>query len=123
MNARSIFRVKSAQQATTNNGRHPEEHHPLGDPFPKFVPAAAAQRLITAVGQIGDSHAELAERRRAILGTIAELVQASSGFWAWGRGKPLTTAVAPIAIIDFGFTKEQRTTVIEWGLEERTDRE
>jgi DNA-binding CsgD family transcriptional regulator len=87
------------------------------------VPASVAGQLIAAMGAIGDSQPNLSERRRAILHLLAELVQADSGFWSWGRGKPDATAVAPLAIIDFGLTHQQRAAVIEWGLDERTDTE
>lgn len=47
---------------------------------------------------------------------LAQLVQADSGFWAWGRGHARDRSITPAAIIDFGFSDEQRGVVIEWGL-------
>jgi len=85
-------------------------------PGGSFVPPAIAERLLRAVVTIGDSYAELGERRRGLLVELCEVVQADCGFWAWGRGWPGMDTMSPVAIIDFGFSDSQRGVVIEWGL-------
>jgi len=87
------------------------------------IPPDATHRLLAAVATIADNQTDLAQRRRTFLLELAELVGADAGFWAWGRGWPDSSSVTPVAIIDFGFTDQQRTVVIEWGLDANTDRE
>src|SRR5262245_7278582 len=84
------------------------------------VPAAIAQQLLASIVAIAQEHPDLAERRRAVLSVLAQLVQADAGWRAWGRGWPDSSAVAPVAIIDFGFTDQQRAIVIEWALDADT---
>jgi DNA-binding CsgD family transcriptional regulator len=86
------------------------------------VQRAVAERLLRAVATIGDSAVELADRRRALLGELSDVVQADFGFWSWGRGWPGVETMSPVAIIDFGFSDSQRGVVIEWGLSADTDR-
>ena len=78
------------------------------------VQPAVAERLLRAVAMIGDSQPELGNRRRTLLMELCDVVQADCGFWAWGRGWPGMQTVSPVAIIDFGFSDQQRRVVIEW---------
>ena len=86
------------------------------------LPRATAEQLLRTVTTIGDTVVDLAERRRALLVELCDVVQADCGFWSWGRGWPESKAMSPVAIIDYGFTELQRGIVIEWGLSSDTDR-
>lgn len=85
------------------------------------IALAVAEGLLAAALRIGDGQIDLAERRRALLDEFPALLGADAGFWAWGRGRPDTSTVAPVAIIDFGFSDQERAIVIEWGLSVDTD--
>ena len=87
------------------------------------VPIRVAGRLVAAIAEIADVHAELAQRRRAVLTALAREVEADGGLWAWGRGWPDSSAVVPVAHIDFGMDQEQRTVIMDWGLDAEVDRE
>ena len=94
----------------------------VDSPTEHRVAAQIARRLLTAVVEIADSHPALAERRRAVLLTLADVVQADSGFWAWGRGWPDSSTVFPVAQIDFGVNDQQRAFIMTWGMDAETDR-
>lgn len=85
------------------------------------LPASLLGRLMSAVVMIADDHTGLAERRLALLTTLGDLINADCGVWAWGRGRHDTT-VAPVAVIDFGVTDEQRPVLMQWGFDQETDR-
>jgi len=87
------------------------------------LPAVVVENLLAAVIVIAGDHSDLAEKRQALLIKLAEFVQADGGYWAWGRGWPDTSTVAPVAILDFGFTDRQRAAMIELGLDEHTEQE
>lgn len=74
------------------------------------------ERLLRAVATIGDSYVDLRERRQALIVELCDVVQADCGFWAWGRGWPGMRTMSPVALIDFGFSDQQRGVVIEWAL-------
>ena len=79
---------------------------------------ADASQLLESVVAIGRTVTDLAEQRRAFVSVLANSVQADAGWWAWGRGRPDADAdsVTPVAIVDFGFTDQQRVAAIEWAL-------
>jgi DNA-binding CsgD family transcriptional regulator len=84
--------------------------------------AHIARRLLTLVASIAEDRLDLAQRRKALLQALVDLIAADAGWWSWGRGWPDSSAVAPVAIIDHGFTDQQRALVIEWALDPDTDK-
>jgi DNA-binding CsgD family transcriptional regulator len=86
------------------------------------APAHIAQRLLTLIASIAEDHLDLAQRRKALLDELIGLIAADAGWWAWGRGWPDSSAVAPVAIIDHGFTDQERALIIEWALDPDTDK-
>jgi len=85
------------------------------------VPTEHFANLITSVPAIADETSDLAERQTLAMQTVASLIDADAGFWAWGRGWPDQDAISPLAIIDFGLTDKQRTYVIECSLDRDAD--
>jgi DNA-binding CsgD family transcriptional regulator len=86
------------------------------------VPFSIAQRMLESVLAVGNQHTGLAERRQAFLVELGDLIDADAGWWSWGRGRPDSSTVAPVATIDFGFNHDQRTLVREWALDRESDR-
>ena len=83
----------------------------------RAVPFSIAQRLLESVVAMGNRHMGLAERRQEFLVELGNRITADAGWWAWGRGRPDSSTVAPVAMIDFGFTLDQRTVISEWALD------
>ncbi|MDB5388887.1 MAG: transcriptional regulator, LuxR family [Planctomycetaceae bacterium] len=83
----------------------------------EFLPTEIVGTLLASALAIGDDNPNLADRRRAILNVLAELIDADAGFWSWGRGWPEMESVTPIALVDFGFTDEQRGDIVAWSLD------
>ena len=75
------------------------------------------QRLLQSVVAIGSHHAELVDKRRAFVTVLMREVNADTGFWTWGYGKPTDITLTPVAIIDLGFTDSQRAVVMRWGFD------
>ena len=86
------------------------------------VPRSAAERLIESVIEIGNGPPNLAERRRALLTVLTEVLDADGGLWSWGRGTPDAETVIPVAVIDVGLSKAQRATIVEGVLGPEADR-
>lgn len=59
---------------------------------------------------------DLADRRRGLVASLAQLLGADAGHWAWGRGTPTAGDVAPLAILDYGYSPAQLTLMIEQAL-------
>ena len=78
------------------------------------VPRSAAQRLLESVVAIGNGPSTLAERRRAFLTVLTELLDADAGQWGWGHGTPSAQTVIPIATIDVGLSHAQRASIVAW---------
>ncbi len=72
------------------------------------LPTEIVGDLLASIFAIADESPSLADRRSAVLNTVAGLVKADAGFWAWGHGWPDEQSSTPIAQIDFGLTDEQR---------------
>lgn len=77
-------------------------------------------QLLVATSAAAD--VDLADRRLRTLNNVAEMVSADAGHWAWGRGNPTTSTIAPLAIVDFGYTPDQRSAMIEQALGEESMR-
>ena len=86
------------------------------------VPKLAAQRLLESVVAIGDDATNLSQRRQAFLAVLTEVVDADAGQWAWGRGTPNGASVLPVAIIDCGMSRTQRTALASWVLDPEAER-
>lgn len=78
-----------------------------------LVSSAIAQRLLESVIAICHEPTDLAERRRRMLDVIGSLVEADSGLWGWGLGRPGENDVTPIAKLDFGVAPEQVSAIVE----------
>ncbi len=89
----------------------------------KFIDIETANHLLTSVTRIADSTTDLAERRELLLNVLSRLTGASAGHWSWGRGLANANALFPVAVIDVGFSEQQKTTFIEVGLGPDADRE
>lgn len=54
--------------------------------------------------------------------TLGEMIGATAGFWGWGRGNPIDSAVTPVAALQFGMTPDQWRIAIEHSLSPEGDR-
>jgi DNA-binding CsgD family transcriptional regulator len=79
-----------------------------------------ARALLEAATEIAKEPL-LSQRRELLLRALGELIGADAGHWAWGRGVPNTSTVTPVAIIDFGYTDEQRALLFRLGLDSEMD--
>ncbi len=79
-------------------------------------------RLLGVVAQIADESPGIGVRREAAIRAVAELVGADAGTWAWGRGWPDSSSVAPVAVLPFGVTPDQMSLLMQWGNDPETDR-
>ena len=70
-------------------------------------------RLIAVATFEDPRSADLGDRRRGIVAALVDIVNADAGHWAWGRGNPETNSIAPVALVDFGYTDQQRALMIE----------
>jgi DNA-binding CsgD family transcriptional regulator len=61
----------------------------------------------------------LGELRRATLETLATLLPADAGHWAWGRGHPASASIVPVAFINFGYTESELAATYQFGLDPR----
>lgn len=75
-----------------------------------------AIRLIAAVTSLAPSPDDLEARRQDVVAALGEIIEADAGHWAWGRGAPDTNSIAPVALVDFGYTHEQRAVMIDQAL-------
>jgi DNA-binding CsgD family transcriptional regulator len=89
----------------------------IGAKIPESPALENVASLFTSVIAIGDETSSLADRRQACLHAVARLAGADAGFWAWGRGWPDRSSVTALAMIDFGFTDEQRMIIATWALD------
>ena len=83
----------------------------------EFIAKADAGRLLNAAVNIEGAALTLSERRQRFLVAIAELIQADAGHWAWGRGHPETSTIAPVAMLDCGYSAEQKSLFIQSALD------
>jgi len=60
--------------------------------------------LVTAIETIQQT---LEIRRQKLMQFLKTSIGAQNGFWGWGRGMPLESSVAPVAVIPVGFSPEQ----------------
>lgn len=86
------------------------------------VPINLATHLLSATAEIADTYSNRAQRREAVLVSLAEGIGADAGVWAWGRGTPEASSVQPVAVIYIGVNEEQRVTLMQWGMSPETDR-
>jgi DNA-binding CsgD family transcriptional regulator len=56
------------------------------------------------------------QRRRLLLSLLVEVVGADAGHWSWGHGVPEDNSMTPVVIIDFGYTPEQFTMILEFAM-------
>lgn len=63
--------------------------------------------LIKLVTAIEINQITLENRRERLMHFLKDNVKAHNGFWGWGRGMPLESSVAPVAVIPVGYTQEQ----------------
>jgi DNA-binding CsgD family transcriptional regulator len=82
-----------------------------------------ASALLLAVSRINISQSDMSTRRSATLLALAEIVGIDGGIWAWGRGWPDSSAVVPVAQINFGLDERQLRTIMGLGLDAELDQE
>ena len=79
-------------------------------------------KLLLLATRIGSTGISIAQMREDILSQIANWVDAQFGFWAWGRGMPLDSSIAPVAAIPVGLTAQKWAGMQETALSEDTVR-
>ncbi len=88
--------------------------------MPNSIQAADAddrlRQLMLVVTRNSSIAASLEERRYSTFKALFQLLDVDAGHWAWGRGHPLKTAVAPLAIIHEGYSPQQLATLVEHSL-------
>jgi len=82
-----------------------------------------ARRLVEAVIRVGDNNSLLSKRRQALLEELCQLVHADAGHWSWGRGHPSSCPVVPVAMLDHGYSAQQKSALIQTALDEATMRD
>lgn len=90
---------------------------------PTGLPAPAVSRLLAAVCEAADTHADLGLRRLALIQSLRDLLDADYAGWAWGRGWPDSGSVSPVAYISVGVDDVQRAMLMQWGFDLDADRE
>lgn len=86
------------------------------------LPAERASHLVAAVAAASDQHAQLEERRTAMLADLLKLVNAQAGVWAWGRGWPHANGVVPVGVVAQGFRCDQHAQFMRLAQDPDTDR-
>lgn len=76
--------------------------------------------LLGAVVEVANGSSELAERRQLMLESLAELVAADAGLWAWGYGRPEDANVATLAALQVGLSIEQLSKLQEFSLSKQS---
>lgn len=77
------------------------------------MPTSEPRQLLRTISSPALYNLDLADRRRVTVKRLGDLLAADAGHWAWGRGNPLDATIAPVAMIDFGYSAEQRIAMIE----------
>lgn len=76
------------------------------------------EQLLLATTSVERQTADVEARRTAVLERIAEIVGGEGGFWGWGRGHPLDSALTPVVGVPFGFTPGEWAAVVEASLDD-----
>jgi DNA-binding CsgD family transcriptional regulator len=84
---------------------------------PPTLTSDDARRLLAAITGPAIQGSDLAEKRRLTFEALLEVAHADAGHWAWGRGNPLTSTVAPLAVIHRGYEPDQLTALVEHALD------
>jgi DNA-binding CsgD family transcriptional regulator len=87
-------------------------------PFPSAHVREASQ-VMRAVLEIAETPTSVGDRRRDVLDRLAKLLQADAGHWAWGRGRPETATILPVAVIHFGYSEADLSAFYRFGLDSR----
>lgn len=87
----------------------------MNDPPP--IAASDVRALLEAVTAAETASGDLAARRLRLVEELGRLLAADAGHWAWGRGHPLSTAIVPMAVIDWGYDDRQRAVMVEHALQ------
>lgn len=80
------------------------------------ISVSRLEELFRTVTEIADSTGNPAERRHALIQEVGRLVGATAGFWGWGRGNPIDSAITPLAALSFGMTTEQWQKALQMSL-------
>ena len=80
------------------------------------ISVARLEQFLRDVTEIADDKKELSERRQLLIERLGSLVRAVAGFWAWGRGNPIDSAITPVASLYFGLKPDIWQQVIQLGL-------
>lgn len=88
---------------------------PMSNPTSQLAALHAedATRLIAVVTSLDPTPDDLEARRLEVVAALGEIIDADAGHWAWGRGAPDTNSIAPVAMVEFGYTNEQQARMIE----------
>jgi DNA-binding CsgD family transcriptional regulator len=62
--------------------------------------------LLRLVTEVMDRTDDVAQRRHDLIEGLGRQVSAAAGFWAWGRGNPIDSAITPVAALCFGMSPE-----------------
>lgn len=73
--------------------------------------------LISTVAKVANARLELSKCRSEILTRLVEMVESIGGMWSWGVADEAAASVAPVATIAVGFTSEEKTAVLNMGLD------
>jgi DNA-binding CsgD family transcriptional regulator len=74
------------------------------------------EALLRNVTEIAESSVNLAERRHALIQSVGNLVGATAGFWGWGRGNPVDSAITPLAALSYGMTHDEWQRALQMSL-------
>ncbi len=81
--------------------------------------AAASSQLLRAALDIADATDDLAERRRALLDALIEIVGADAGYWLCNRMRPESGNILPLGMIERNFSAEERQRWDRFAIDER----
>ncbi|WP_175517723.1 helix-turn-helix transcriptional regulator [Planctomicrobium piriforme] len=74
--------------------------------------------MLQSVASISDRSTSVDERRSELLATLVKLIAADIGYWSWGNGVPGRDGVVAVAMIDYGFSADQKANLISYALNE-----
>jgi hypothetical protein len=67
------------------------------------------------------ANTDTAIRRKELLMGIASMIDADAGNWTWGRGRAENQSIAPVAMLEFGFTPQQMGAFMQIAMDPEHD--
>tara|TARA_R110002073_G_scaffold333393_2_gene520884 strand:- start:4605 stop:5378 length:774 start_codon:yes stop_codon:yes gene_type:complete len=90
---------------------------------PEMRPGHDEVDLLQLVVSFADMTWDASVRRQRLLEKLGELLSASAGLWAWGKGRPDTDWPTTIASLQFGLNRSQLALFQQFSLSDKSRQE